>query len=215
MAAAGADKAVRLWNATDGKPVKELKADSGDVFCIAFHPDGKTLFSADFKGVVRRWDVATAAVVKTYSAAVLDEARPLAGRRRHPGVRLSDDAKTLYVGGTQPVNGGNVQGIPCVISFDVESGQQTKKVDLGAVGDVYVTDIASHPAGFLMVATSGNPGQGKFHFLRPQDDKPFLSQGMSNCHSVSLHPGGKRFAVATTNPGSNGNGRNLDKDSNT
>jgi WD40 repeat protein len=212
LASGGADKTVRVWNAADGKPVKELKGDSADVYCVAFHADRKTLFSADFKGTVRRWDLASGAVVKTYAAPLLtksDRLQDIGGIR---AMRLSDDGKTLYVGGTLPANGGNVQGVPTLLTFDVESGEQTKKVDLGAVGDVYVTDIVNHPAGFLMIASSGNPGQGKFHFLRPGDDKPFFMQSLSNVHSIGLHPGGKRFAVATTNAGSNGNGRNLDKE---
>lgn len=212
LASGGADKVIRLWNAVDGKLVKELKADSDDVFCLVFSADGKSLFSADFKGIVRQWDVATAAVLKTWTAGSLaksDRLQDIGGIR---ALRLSDDGKSLLVGGTQPANGGNVQGIPTLLVFDVESGQQTKKFELGVSGDVYVTDIASHPAGFLIVATSGNPGQGKFLFLRLQDEKPFFSQGMSNCHSVSLTPDVRRFAVATTNPGSNGNGKNLDKD---
>lgn len=212
LATAGADKAVRLWNAADGKPVRELKADSADVFCIAFLPDGQSLVSGDFKGIVRKWNIATAAVEKTYSAALLqklDRLQDIGGVRV---LRLSADAKSLYVGGSQPANGASVQGIPTLLIFDVESGQQTKKHELGAVGDVYVADVAEHPDGFLLIGTSGGPGQGKLLFLRPQDEKPFFTQTISNCHSVSLHPGGKRFAVATTNPGSNGNGRNLDKE---
>lgn len=212
VATAGIDKSVRLWNAADGKPIKELKADSADVFCLAFAPDGKSLFSADFLGVVRQWDVAAGSVVKTFDASLLQKSDRLQDIGGIRALRLSGDSRTLIVGGTQPKNGGNVQGIPTLLFFDIESGKQTKKWEVGAVGDVYVTDVASHPAGFLIITTSGNPGQGKLLFQHPDDEKPFLTQPMSNCHSVSLHPAGKRFAVATTNPGSNGNGRNLDKD---
>ena len=30
---------------------------------------------------------------------------------------------------------------------------------------------------------------------------------MPNCHSLAVHPGGRRLAVVATNGGSNGNGR--------
>ena len=34
----------------------------------------------------------------------------------------------------------------------------------------------------------------------------FLSAKMANCHSLSMHPDGRRFAVVAANKGSNGNG---------
>ena len=34
---------------------------------------------------------------------------------------------------------------------------------------------------------------------------------MPNCHSLAVHPNGRRLAVTATNGGSNGNGRQLDK----
>jgi hypothetical protein len=37
---------------------------------------------------------------------------------------------------------------------------------------------------------------------------------MPNLHSLSWHPNGTRLAVVATNPGSNGNGRPLDKEGN-
>jgi hypothetical protein len=35
---------------------------------------------------------------------------------------------------------------------------------------------------------------------------------MANCHSLAVHPDGKRLVVAATNAGSNGNGRPKDKE---
>ncbi len=39
-----------------------------------------------------------------------------------------------------------------------------------------------------------------------------LGRKMLNAHALAMHPDGKRFAVAATNGGSNGNGRKLGKD---
>jgi WD40 repeat protein len=119
----------------------------------------------------------------------------------------------LLCAGTKPKNGGNVQGVPAVLVFDWTSGQLEKTIELGKDGDVYVTDLAFHPAGFLMGTISGNPGAGKLVFRRLEDDAAFFeTTKMPNCHSVTLHPSLPKFAVIATNGGSNGNGRNLDKE---
>ena len=56
--------------------------------------------------------------------------------------------------------------------------------------------------------TSGQPGNGKVLFLRPGEKEPFFTHtNVANCHSVTLHPDHKRFAVAAMNKASNGNGR--------
>ena len=61
-----------------------------------------------------------------------------------------------------------------------------------------------------MAALSGSPGTGKIVFQRLGDKQPFYSTTKyRNCHSLSLHPSGKRFAITSTNNGSNGNGRRL------
>jgi hypothetical protein len=39
-----------------------------------------------------------------------------------------------------------------------------------------------------------------------------MHKQVQNIHSLAWHPDGKRFVVAGTNGGSNGNGRPLDKD---
>ncbi len=45
-------------------------------------------------------------------------------------------------------------------------------------------------------------------FLRPGEKEPFFTHtAVANVHSVTLHPDGKRFAVAAMNKASNGNGR--------
>ena len=43
-------------------------------------------------------------------------------------------------------------------------------------------------------------------------DAFYSTNKLSNCHAVSLRPGDRRFAVTTTNRGSNGNGRRLNKE---
>ena len=128
---------------------------------------------------------------------------------------FSPDGTLLLAGGTRPKNGGNVQGTPLVLVFDWKTRKQIQALEMGPTSDVYVQDLQFHPDGFLMVATSGNPGAGKLHFQRLEDKKPFYtSSGFSNCHAISVHADGERLAITMTSKGSNGNGRPLDKDGN-
>ena len=124
---------------------------------------------------------------------------------------FTKDVSLLVCGGTKPANGGTVQGIPTLVLFDWASGQVKQTLELGAQSDVFVWDVQVHPDGFLIAAVNGGPGMGKLCFVRPGDTAPFFTTtSMANCHSVSLHPGGRRLAVACTNGGSNGNGKILD-----
>ena len=66
-----------------------------------------------------------------------------------------------------------------------------------------------------MATVSGNPGTGKLVFLHPEADELFFeATKLANCHTLSLHPDGRKLVVNSTNTGSNGNGRRLDDDGN-
>src|SRR5262249_2238531 len=63
------DNLVKLWSAGDGSPVRELNGHTCHVYNVAFHPDGRHLVSGDLRGVVKQWDVARGAEVRTLDAA--------------------------------------------------------------------------------------------------------------------------------------------------
>ncbi|MCC4320466.1 WD40 repeat domain-containing protein [Streptomyces malaysiensis] len=44
---------MRLWNAETGKLRRTLINDGYPVYSVAFSPDGKTLATGDFEGIVR------------------------------------------------------------------------------------------------------------------------------------------------------------------
>jgi WD40 repeat protein len=210
LATCGRDGRVVFWS-TDGKRQSEIKV-GGDLSVMRFAPDGKALFVGSLEGKLSQWDVASAAKVRDFDAGVLfkpDRLQEVGGIR---SMAVSPDGAMLLVGGTQPVNGGNVQGKPTVLAFDVATSELKKKKEFGETGDVYVTDFEWHPDGCWLISTSGNPGQGKFLCWRVEDEQPLFETKLSNCHAVRPHPSGKWLALLTTNANSNGNGKVVDKD---
>jgi len=212
IATCGRDQAVRVWLAADGKKELELVGHNQDVFCLAFHPDGKSLISGDLMGGIKHWDLASGKVVRTFDAKVLcksDRLQDIGGVRC---LRFDAAGETFGAAGTKPKNGGNVQGLPTIQLFDWKTGKAKEIVSFGVDGDALIYDFEFHPAGFLIGVSSGNPGIGKLFLTRVGDAAPFvLNSKMANCLSMALHPDGKRLVVTGTNSGSNGNGRQLDK----
>ena len=213
LATCGIDRAVRVWSAADDSKLHEFSVPEWEVLSVAFAPDDGSVLAGDLSGKVRQWELASGKLTREFDATSLHKADRLQeiGGARH--LLFSPDGTKLLCAGTKPKNGGNVQGLPTVLVFDWASGQLEKSIELGKEGDVYVTDLVFHPAGFLMATASGNPGTGKLVFRRLEDDAAFFeTTKMPNCHSLTLHPSHQKFAVVATNGGSNGNGRNLVKD---
>lgn len=211
LATCGMDRKIRLWSVDDGKKTQELAGSGEDVMAVAFHPDGKSIVSGDLKGAVQQWDLAAGKSVRDLDARILfrvDRLQEVGGVR---GLVFDPAGKILACFGTQPKNGGNVQGTPTILLFDWASGKVLHTLQVGTDGDGYVYDVAFHPAGFVMAVSSGNPGTGKFFFHQPGDQQPFFLTALPNCQSLAVHPNGQRLVIATTNANSNGNGRQLDK----
>lgn len=213
LATCGIDRKIRIWSMAEGKQLHEFDSPDWEVLSVLFSPDELSLLSGDLSGVVRQWGLATGKVIRELKATDLhksDRLQEVGGVRR---MLFTLDGKRLLCAGTKPKVGGNVQGVPAIVVFDFESGMVSKTLELGKEGDVYVTELLFHPAGFLMATISGNPGVGKLLFQRIEDNAPFFeTTKMPNCHSIAMHPIHEQLAVSATNGGSNGNGRNVDKD---
>lgn len=211
LATCGRDQFVRIWT-TAGKLVAEHRAEE-DVFAVTFAPEGKVVAFGDLKGTITMWDFEAKQLGRKFDAAVLHKLSRLQNVAGLRVLTFSADGKTLLAGGCEPAGGGFVEGAPALLRFDVATGKQLSEWRFGVAKDGFVLDAASHPDGYLVLVTSGQPGSGKIMFLRPGEKEPFFTNtAVANCHSVTLHPDGKRFAVAAMNKASNGNGRQLTKD---
>jgi WD40 repeat protein len=208
LATCGVDGLVVLWSAADGQKLQAWGDRGTDVFSVAFHPDGKSLVSGDLQGTIHHWDLATGKVVRQFDAKamhLLSDLQDVGGVRR---LVFDGTGKTLAACGARPQSGGFVQATPLVRLFDWESGKEIETHQFGVEKDGFVHDLAAHPAGYWLGVTSGQPGNGKFFLWRAGEKQPFFEwTKLANCHSIALHADGVRIAVASTNAGSNGNGR--------
>ncbi len=205
IATCGRDGFVRHWNPKDGKKAAETDAKT-DQLSVRFSPDGKAVWAGDLFGSVR--EIAGGKVSRTFEAKELhrtDRVQDVGGVKC---LLVSGDGKTLFAAGGELKSGGFVQAVPLLIAFDLVTGKRVGQFKGTADSEGYVTDLAWHPAGHVIGTTSGQPGQGKFFFWKPGEEKPFfVSKIVPNCHSVALSPDGSKLAVSATNAGSSGNGR--------
>lgn len=213
IATAGRDGAVRLWDA-NGKRLAEWRGTE-EIYALTFHPDGKRVVFGDLKGIVRIWDFATQTIEREFQ---LNEFYKLARLQDVCGLtRLMflNGGKTLLAAGCAPTDGGTMQGIPTLDWIDYATGKSKSRYQFGVENDAFITDVAEHPEGYLICASSGVTGRGTHFFIHPGEEQPFYNHTkIANIHAVALHPEGKHFALTGTNRGSNGNGRRLDKEGN-
>ena len=215
IATAGRDGKARVFSADTGGQLAEFGGHGAELFALAAHPSGKWVVSGDLFGRLIQWDVKTGAVVREFDAKLfhlLARLQDIGGLRK---LYFSADGKTLAASGTKPNGGGNVQGHGRVLLFDFEKGTLRHEVVIGESDkDIFAHDMALMPDGNFITVTTGQPGQGNVMIFKPGEAAPLFTynKGTVNCHSVSLSPDARWFAVSATNTGSNGNGRRLDKE---
>ena len=212
VASCGSDRVCRVWSLDDGMRLYELADYGRDLFHVRWTPDG-ALLTGDDRGIVKLWQV-DGTLIRQFDASVLYALSRLQDVGGIESLAIDSAGKLLAVGGVTPKNGGTVVGVPTLLLFDLTTGEQKFKWSLGNDNDCFVADVHVHDEGFLSLVTYGTPGQGQLHYVMPGDAKPFFSRKLTNPQSLSWHPAGRRLAVVTTNAGSNGNGRPLDKSGN-
>jgi WD40 repeat protein len=66
IASVSDDSAVKLWDASSGKPIRSLRGHQNWVLSVAFSPNGRWLASGSYDDTVKLWEVETGAQVETY-----------------------------------------------------------------------------------------------------------------------------------------------------
>ncbi len=200
LATCGNDHLVKLWSASDGKPIRTLEGHASHVYNVAFHPGGKTLVSADLKGFVKEWEVETGKPLRELDAKVFHKydsgfAADIGGIR---GMAFRPDGQ--FLAGTGITNVSNAfagVGNPLVIQFDMKDGK-AKQLKPKEAFQGTGWGVGYLPNGYLIAA--GGAGQGRIWFWKPDDPaSAHMLNVPANIRDLALHPDGTAFAVSCFN----------------
>lgn len=199
LATTGNDRLIKLWSTADGKPLRELAGHESHVYHCAFHPSTQHLASADLKGVVKDWDLASGTAVRQMDAAVLWKYDPsfcadIGGAR---GMAFSPDGKWLAVSGITDVSNAFAGiGNPLVVVLDWETGTQKTLLRPKEPFQGVAWSVAFHPAGFV-IGVGGGGGGGALWFWNPEQAEPIFEMKLPNHgRDVAIHPDGLHLAIA-------------------
>jgi WD40 repeat protein len=199
VASGGNDRVVRLWEVSNGRLVHALKGHAKDVYSLQFHPDGKTLLSADLMGSIRQWDLATGKEVGSFDAKTLyhydaGQQVDFGGVR---GLAISPDGGSVAGGGlhkaTNPLGAVNE---PIVLVFDSKTRKLTRTLLADAIKGGVIWGLQCLADGTLVGACGGTSG-GFLLFWKPGADKEYHRLGLpASARELDLHPDGLRVATA-------------------
>jgi WD40 repeat protein len=154
LVAASRDLTLRIWDAATGEHLAALHGHTSAVTALAVTPDGRTLFSGDEGGTVRRWD--------------LDALAPDRHRWTLPtvayGVAVSPDGGKVATAGWTG----------WVTVRDPASGREVARWDGHGIAAVRV---AWAPGGDLL-ATTGNDDSLKVWDIRGAAPRPVLARSV-------------------------------------
>jgi len=213
LATVGSDRAVRLWNAADGSPIRQLDGHKADVYRCAFHPDGKSLVSGDLLGVVKHWDLASGQFVRDLDASSLhtrgndfDFIADVGGVRRMAFDR--GGTQLACAGLTEASSNSFCAGKQAAVLFDWTTGQIAARLSVNAAADGPLSGIAYLPGGLLAGCGESGAGSTVLCFWKAGETAPCHALPIPAAYDLDLHPDGLRLAVAVYDArGASGNGR--------
>ena len=202
IATAGNDGAVRVWKSDAAqKRHVELLGHDCHVYHVAFHPDGRSLVSADLKGRVKHWDVESGKLVRELDASLLhtysEKYEVDVGGIR--GMSFNEDgSKLACAGATGEDKGIAHSGDARVLLFDWESGSLQRELRPEKKEVCTAWGVQFHPDGFI-VGSGGSRTGGFLWFWTPEEDAAFhvlkFSQRAPG-FDVDLSPDKRTLAVA-------------------
>ena len=196
FASGGNDRLVKLWNAADGKLIREFSGHKLDVYSTLIHPNGKTVISGDQGGKISEWDIASGKLIRNFDAKVLLTNNTQGVR--YGGVRglaISPDGKYLAACGlhkaTNPLGAVNE---PIALLYNWKDQKKVRShVANGVKGIAW--QLAWLNDGTLAVA-SGGRGGGFLLFWRPDNDKEFHRLKLPDtARDMHLHADGLQLAT--------------------
>lgn len=211
VATAGRDGFIKVRSTKQGESVTQFQMDH-PVHSLIFSPDGKSLIAGDSFGIIKQFDLEKKKEAREFDARamyLLDRIQDVGGVR---SFTFSTDGNLLIASGCKPKSGGFVEGRPIVLAFDWSSGKLQHSWEGTADNEGFAHQVRWHKDGFLIMATSGQPGVGKISMQLLGEPTPFWSQTLPNVHSFAISPDDQFLFVMATNANSAGNGRNLNAD---
>jgi WD40 repeat protein len=182
------DYEIRLWNTATGEVAGTLKGHTLVVFAVAFHPDGKTLYSVSHDGTFRHWDLASGKEIRR-----LTEAAGWYGY----SLALSADGKTLA---TEAGTGAG---------FSPDNYQaKVRLFDTATLEERFSVALPASRAQDVAVSADGRYVAAAFAKAKPEDGSMRLWDAVSGkqirldpgnaqpIYRVSFFPDGKTLASA-------------------
>lgn len=187
------DGTIRVWQSRDGQRLHEIAGLVHPVSGLAFHPDGRQLYSADRqpqKPRIKLWDFAAAKELLTIEVAELSAYRRVEDIE-WGGIRdlqISPDGTTLAVCGS---NG--YAGPACILLLNSNNGELQRKLLSTLKGFYYSAQF--HPQGHLMAA-GGDVAKGEFRIWNLGQDSALATVPTAGpCTAINVHPDGRRFVI--------------------
>jgi WD40 repeat protein len=198
LATCGNDQLVKLWNTSDGSPVRELSGHTCHVYNITFHPSGQFLVSGDLRGIVKQWDVARGTLVRSFDAGILHryDTTFLADIGGVRSMAFNADGSLLACSGiTEVTNAFAGVGKPAVVLFDWQNGRRLQVLRPQANFQGTAWGVGFHPSGFIAGVGGGNGGA--LWFWHANQERSFHTVNLpNNARDLHLHPDGRRLAIA-------------------
>jgi WD40 repeat protein len=209
LATGGAPGVVRVWDAAEGKPLRDLPGHALEVYAVAYPPDGKSLVTGDLLGKVRHWEgekLVRMIDVPSLHARGEDFLADVGGVR---AFAFDAEGKRLACAGlTEAKSNTFCPGLPCVAILDWESGKvlTTLKPKDGKV-DGPADAVRFLPDGTLVVAAESLTF-GVLWFWKTDAPEPFHAVQGQSVYTIDVLPDGRRLALSGFDPrGRGGNGR--------
>ena len=197
VASVADDMVCRLWEASTGKLLHELKGHEtltpnhfpSMLYTCAFSADGQKLATADKTGRIVLWDVAAGSRLNQlegpgfYTWDPKQRIHSIGGTR---SLAFSPDGKTLVAGGIGRIgNIDHLDGPSRVEVFDLEAGKSVHVFEGDAKG--LVEQLVFHPEGKWLLGCGGDNG-GFVQFYDLAEKKVFKSdKAPMHIHAATLN----------------------------